>query len=154
MLGLFLINDIQFEKMKNGKQYYNLCFLNWVHVKSQSEFNIWGCAIILFNSSWFFTWQSYWKGYLARKDAKGQLVDLRLRMQKSAANVDDSRRLINRLVSAVSELLNMRSLSGILHTCATLGKKIILLITAWCFWVLNISFMHSSLSLAKMIQMA
>ncbi|XP_057811262.1 uncharacterized protein LOC131025484 [Salvia miltiorrhiza] len=64
--------------------------------------------------------QSYWKGYLARKEAKGQLLDLRLRMQKSAANVDDSRRLINRLVSAVAELLNMRSVSGILHTCETL----------------------------------
>ncbi|XP_042029606.1 abnormal spindle-like microcephaly-associated protein homolog [Salvia splendens] len=64
--------------------------------------------------------QSYWKGYLARKEAKGQLLDLRLRMQKSAANVDDSRRLINRLVSAISELLNMRSVSGILHTCETL----------------------------------
>ncbi|KAH6790485.1 hypothetical protein C2S51_005491 [Perilla frutescens var. frutescens] len=64
--------------------------------------------------------QSFWKGYLARKDARDQLLDLRLRMQKSAANVDDSRRLINRLVSAVSELLNMRSVSGILHTCETL----------------------------------
>ncbi|XP_047966003.1 abnormal spindle-like microcephaly-associated protein homolog isoform X1 [Salvia hispanica] len=64
--------------------------------------------------------QSYWKGYLARKEAKGQLLDLRLRMQKSAANVDDSRRLINRLVSAISELLNMRSVSGILHTCEIL----------------------------------
>ncbi|KAG8385724.1 hypothetical protein BUALT_Bualt03G0075000 [Buddleja alternifolia] len=64
--------------------------------------------------------QSHWKGYLARKDAKGQLVDLRLRMQKSAANIDNSRRLINRLVAALSELLSMRSVSGILHTCATL----------------------------------
>ena len=68
-------------------------------------------------------WQSYWKGYLARKEAKGQLLDLRLRMQKSAANVDDSRRLINRLVSAISELLNMRSVSGILHTCEILGMS-------------------------------
>ncbi|KAK4439325.1 protein abnormal spindle [Sesamum alatum] len=64
--------------------------------------------------------QSFWKGYLARKNARGQLLDLRLRMQKSAANVDDSRRLINRLVAALSELLSMRSVSGILHTCATL----------------------------------
>ncbi|KAI3456438.1 hypothetical protein Pfo_013101 [Paulownia fortunei] len=64
--------------------------------------------------------QSYWKGYLARKDARDQLLDLRLRMQKSAANVDDSMRLINRLVAALSELLSMRSVSGILHTCATL----------------------------------
>ncbi|XP_051128216.1 uncharacterized protein LOC127249473 isoform X2 [Andrographis paniculata] len=65
--------------------------------------------------------QSYWKGYLARKYARAQLRDLRLRMQKSAANIDDNMRLINRLVAAVSELLSMRSLSGILHTCATLN---------------------------------
>ncbi|KAL7130255.1 hypothetical protein ABFS83_13G122200 [Erythranthe nasuta] len=64
--------------------------------------------------------QSCWKGYLARKDARSQLIDLRMRMQKSAANVDDSRRLINRLIAALSELLSMRSVSGILHTCATL----------------------------------
>ncbi|CAA0826523.1 Unknown protein [Striga hermonthica] len=64
--------------------------------------------------------QSYWKGYLARKHARDQLLDLRLRMQISAANVDESRRLINRLIAALSELLNMRSVSNILHTCATL----------------------------------
>ncbi|XP_011096088.1 abnormal spindle-like microcephaly-associated protein homolog isoform X1 [Sesamum indicum] len=64
--------------------------------------------------------QSFWKGYRARKNARGELLDLRLRMEKSAANVDDSRRLINRLVAALSELLSMRSVSGILHTCATL----------------------------------
>ncbi|CAA2992467.1 abnormal spindle-like microcephaly-associated homolog isoform X2 [Olea europaea subsp. europaea] len=64
--------------------------------------------------------QSYWKGYIARKDSMAQLLDLRLRMQQSAANVDDSMRLINRLVAALSELLSMRSVSGILHTCATL----------------------------------
>ncbi|KAL0305918.1 UNVERIFIED_CONTAM: hypothetical protein Sradi_6009100 [Sesamum radiatum] len=63
---------------------------------------------------------SFWKGYCARKNARGQLLDLRLRMEKSAANVDDRRRLINRLVAALSELLSMRSVSGILHTCATL----------------------------------
>ncbi|KAL2628252.1 hypothetical protein AAZV13_07G221900 [Glycine max] len=64
--------------------------------------------------------QSYWKGYLARKEPKEQLLDLRLRMQKSARNVDDSKRLINRLLAALSELLNMKSLSNILHTCSTL----------------------------------
>ncbi|KAL3820693.1 hypothetical protein ACJIZ3_006598 [Penstemon smallii] len=64
--------------------------------------------------------QSYWKGYLARKDARDQVLDLRLRMQKTAANVDDSMRLINRLLEALSELPNMKSLSGILRTCATL----------------------------------
>ncbi|KAJ4980734.1 hypothetical protein NE237_031571 [Protea cynaroides] len=64
--------------------------------------------------------QSYWKGYLARKKSKEQLQDLRIRVQKSAANVDDSMRLINRLVAALSELLNLRSVSSILHICATL----------------------------------
>ncbi|XP_020228154.1 abnormal spindle-like microcephaly-associated protein homolog isoform X2 [Cajanus cajan] len=64
--------------------------------------------------------QSHWKGYLARKESKEQLLDLRVRMQKSARNVDDSKRLINRLLAALSELLNMKSLSNILHTCSTL----------------------------------
>ncbi|KAJ4703151.1 Abnormal spindle-like microcephaly-associated protein-like [Melia azedarach] len=64
--------------------------------------------------------QSYWKGYLARKESSRQLLDLRLRVQNSAANVDDGMRIINRLLSALSELLSMKSVSGILHTCATL----------------------------------
>ncbi|XWS15589.1 hypothetical protein CRYUN_Cryun34aG0013700 [Craigia yunnanensis] len=64
--------------------------------------------------------QSYWKGYVARKESRGQLMDLRLRMLKSAMNVDDSRRIINRLLSALSELLSMKSISGILHNCETL----------------------------------
>ncbi|KAK7264494.1 hypothetical protein RJT34_32103 [Clitoria ternatea] len=64
--------------------------------------------------------QSHWKGYLARKGSKQQLLDLRARMQESARNVDDSKRLINRLLVALSELLNMKSLSNILHTCSTL----------------------------------
>ncbi|KAK8629474.1 hypothetical protein V6N13_078315 [Hibiscus sabdariffa] len=64
--------------------------------------------------------QSYWKGYVARKESRAQLKDLRLRMQKSAKNVDDSKRIINRLLSALSELLSMKSISGILHHCETL----------------------------------
>ncbi|XP_011037676.1 PREDICTED: abnormal spindle-like microcephaly-associated protein homolog isoform X2 [Populus euphratica] len=64
--------------------------------------------------------QSHWKGFLARKNARGQLLDLRLRMQNSAKNVDDSMRIINRLIVALSELSSMKSVSGILHTCATL----------------------------------
>ncbi|XP_015164561.1 abnormal spindle-like microcephaly-associated protein homolog [Solanum tuberosum] len=65
--------------------------------------------------------QAYMKGYLARKDLRGQLLDLRHKIQKSAANVDDGMRIINRLVAALSELLNMRSVSDILHICATLN---------------------------------
>ncbi|XP_019462775.1 PREDICTED: abnormal spindle-like microcephaly-associated protein homolog isoform X3 [Lupinus angustifolius] len=64
--------------------------------------------------------QSCWKGYLARKESKQQLLDLRLRLQESARNVEDSKRLINRLLAALSELLNMKSVSDILHTCSTL----------------------------------
>ncbi|XP_065879839.1 uncharacterized protein [Euphorbia lathyris] len=64
--------------------------------------------------------QAHWKGYIARKELRGQLLDLRLRVQRSARNVDDSMRIINRLKMAVSELLTMKSISGILHTCATL----------------------------------
>ncbi|XP_004507698.1 uncharacterized protein [Cicer arietinum] len=64
--------------------------------------------------------QSHWKGYVARKKTTEQLMDLRLRMQESSKNVDDSKRLINRLLAALSELLNMKSLSDILHTCSTL----------------------------------
>lgn len=57
-----------------------------------------------------------------RKESRGQLLDLRLRVQRSAKNVDDSMRIINRLKVALSELLSVKSISGILHTCATLGK--------------------------------
>ncbi|XP_065856735.1 uncharacterized protein [Euphorbia lathyris] len=64
--------------------------------------------------------QAHWKGYIARKGLRGQLLDLPLRVQRSAKNVDDSMRIINRLKMAVSELLTMKSISGILHTCATL----------------------------------
>ncbi|KAI3680544.1 hypothetical protein L6452_35317 [Arctium lappa] len=64
--------------------------------------------------------QSYWKGYIERKHSRGKLSDIRLRVQKSAANVDDGMRIINRLIAALSELKNMKSVSGILHTCATL----------------------------------
>lgn len=57
-----------------------------------------------------------------KKETGGELLDLRLRVQKSAANVDDSMRIINRLVAALSELRTMKSISGILQTCVTLGK--------------------------------
>ncbi|KAL5578866.1 hypothetical protein UlMin_011308 [Ulmus minor] len=64
--------------------------------------------------------QSYWKGYQARKESRGQLLDLRLRVKESARNVDDNMRIINRLIAALSELLSKKSVSSILHTCATL----------------------------------
>ncbi|KNA22012.1 hypothetical protein SOVF_038020 [Spinacia oleracea] len=67
------------------------------------------------------TIQAHWKGYLARKHAKEQLVDLRLRIQKSAATVEDRMRIMNRLVAALKELKSMKNVSGILHNCATLN---------------------------------
>ncbi|CAL1397783.1 unnamed protein product [Linum trigynum] len=66
--------------------------------------------------------QSHWRGYLARKESKGQLHDLRLRIQKSASNVDDSMRIINKLKVAVSELVSMKSMSNILQICQTLDR--------------------------------
>ncbi|KAK9681570.1 hypothetical protein RND81_10G011800 [Saponaria officinalis] len=65
--------------------------------------------------------QAHWKGYLARKHAKAQLVDLRLRIQKSAATVEDGMRIMNRLIAALKELKSMKNVSGILHNCATLN---------------------------------
>ncbi|KAL6200989.1 hypothetical protein ACLB2K_024704 [Fragaria x ananassa] len=65
--------------------------------------------------------QSHWRGYQARKkESREQLKDIRLRVQKSSTSVEDSMRIINRLVASLSELLRMKSLSNILHTCATL----------------------------------
>ncbi|PPS08516.1 hypothetical protein GOBAR_AA12142 [Gossypium barbadense] len=66
--------------------------------------------------------QSHWKGYVARKESRGRLKDSRLRMVESAKNVDDSKRIINRHLSALSVLLSMKSISGILHHCETLER--------------------------------
>ncbi|KAL8192555.1 hypothetical protein R6Q57_027740 [Mikania cordata] len=64
--------------------------------------------------------QSYWKGYIERKHSGGKVTNIRLRVQKAAANVDDGMRIINRLIAALADLKNMKSVSSILHTCATL----------------------------------
>ncbi|KAM0943812.1 putative IQ motif, EF-hand binding, armadillo-like helical, CH domain superfamily [Dioscorea sansibarensis] len=64
--------------------------------------------------------QSYWKGYLVRKQPRQQILDLCCKLKRSAANVDDDMRLINRLITALSELLGYKSISNIRHTCATL----------------------------------
>ncbi|KAL9255562.1 Abnormal spindle-like microcephaly-associated protein-like protein [Drosera capensis] len=66
--------------------------------------------------------QSFWRGYLARKNQKSELHNLRLRVLKSAANVDDDMRIINKHIAALNELVNMRSLSNILRNCATLDR--------------------------------
>ncbi|CAH8345693.1 unnamed protein product [Eruca vesicaria subsp. sativa] len=66
--------------------------------------------------------QSHWRGYLTRKAAKAQVLNLRVRMQTSAANIDDKKRLINKLLSALSELLSMKKVHNILHICETLDS--------------------------------
>ncbi|KAG2238758.1 hypothetical protein Bca52824_091998 [Brassica carinata] len=66
--------------------------------------------------------QSHWRGYLTRKAAKAQVLELRVRMQTSAANIDDRKRLINKLLSALSELLSMKKVHNILHICETLDS--------------------------------
>ncbi|XP_020256832.1 abnormal spindle-like microcephaly-associated protein homolog isoform X1 [Asparagus officinalis] len=65
--------------------------------------------------------QSYWKGYVARKYSWERVANLRIRLQECSVNVDDNKRLINRLVAALSELLGYKSVSNIRHTCATLN---------------------------------
>ncbi|KAJ0966148.1 hypothetical protein J5N97_027286 [Dioscorea zingiberensis] len=64
--------------------------------------------------------QSYWKGYIVRRHPRQQILELCCRLKKSAANADDDMRLINRLVTALSELLGYKSISNIRHTCVTL----------------------------------
>lgn len=65
--------------------------------------------------------QSFVKAYLVRKASKQEVVDIRSRLQKSSAQVDDDMRLINRLVAALSQLIHCRSISSIRQTCATLS---------------------------------
>lgn len=95
---------------------------------------------LLFNLSQSFLhiiWQSYWRASLVRKDSREQLLDLRRRMQRSAANVDNGDRLMSRLVFALSELLS-DSVSDILHTCATLGDFFLWrMLVIYIFWLLN-----------------
>lgn len=49
------------------------------------------------------------------------MQELRLRMQSTAATVNNSQRLGNRLMEALAQLLSQKTVSGILHTCATIG---------------------------------
>jgi abnormal spindle-like microcephaly-associated protein len=57
-----------------------------------------------------------------RKASKQAVAQIRSRLQKSSSQVDDSMRLINRLVSALSQLHHCRSIHSIRQTCATLSK--------------------------------
>lgn len=63
---------------------------------------------------------------------KQHMQELRLRMQSTAAAVDNSQRLGNRLTEALAQLLSMKTVSGILNTCATIGKILNLLEEYYC----------------------
>ncbi|KAJ1291122.1 hypothetical protein BS78_02G294300 [Paspalum vaginatum] len=67
------------------------------------------------------TIQSYVKAYLVRKASKEEVTHIRSRLQKSAAQVDDGLRLINRLVDALSQLRHCRCTHSIRRTCTTLS---------------------------------
>ncbi|KAL6840619.1 hypothetical protein ACP4OV_029483 [Aristida adscensionis] len=67
------------------------------------------------------TIQCYVKAYLVRKTSEQKVASVRYRLQKSSAQVDDSMRLINRLVAALSQLLHCQSISSIRQTCATMS---------------------------------
>ncbi|CAN6175586.1 unnamed protein product [Urochloa humidicola] len=67
------------------------------------------------------TIQSYVKAYLVRKASKKDFAHIRSRLQKSFALVDDSTRLINRMVAALLQLRRSRSTHSIRQTCTTLS---------------------------------
>ncbi|KAJ7533262.1 hypothetical protein O6H91_13G039900 [Diphasiastrum complanatum] len=67
--------------------------------------------------------QAHWRGHLTRKHmdhASRQLMDLRRRMQYTAATMDSNMSLGNRLKVALAALLDHKTVSGILKTCATI----------------------------------
>lgn len=67
--------------------------------------------------------QAHWRGHKwrsGRSRMEQHMQELRLRMQSTAATVDNSQRLGNRLTEALSQLLSQKTVSGILHTCATI----------------------------------
>ncbi|GLJ46486.1 hypothetical protein SUGI_0979680 [Cryptomeria japonica] len=90
----------------------------------QSHFRGWHCRKVFLKSKLgVLLIQACWRSYLVRKnqvDISQQISNLRFRIENSAANVDDNLRLENRLTKALEALLNHKTLSGILHTCATL----------------------------------
>ncbi|KAG2637347.1 hypothetical protein PVAP13_2NG513900 [Panicum virgatum] len=67
------------------------------------------------------TIQSFVKAFLVRKASKQEVAHIRSRLQKSSSQVDDSMRLINRLVAALSQLRQSRSTHRIRQACTTLS---------------------------------
>ena len=69
--------------------------------------------------------QALWRGILVRQRSnhlKEELSALRQRMKNTAANVDQKMRLEYRITEALAALLSQKTVSGILHTCATIGR--------------------------------
>ncbi|XP_024522077.1 abnormal spindle-like microcephaly-associated protein homolog isoform X1 [Selaginella moellendorffii] len=64
--------------------------------------------------------QAFWKGYNTRKVQTNELYQLRLRIQYAAATVDCNMTLGNRLNEALALLLSFKTVSSILHICATI----------------------------------
>ncbi|MCO5561716.1 hypothetical protein L7F22_015339 [Adiantum nelumboides] len=67
--------------------------------------------------------QAIWRGFRIRHKnghLKEELSALRKRMQSTAVNVDKRMRLEYRLTEALEALLGQKTVSGILHTCATI----------------------------------
>ncbi len=89
--------------------------------------------------SWSAVWlnvQAHWKGHEWRKrqgHVMKQMQQLRFRMQITASKVDNSQRLGHRLTNALAQLLSQKTVSGILHTCATIGTSLFSFeIWTWC----------------------
>ncbi|KAI4295878.1 hypothetical protein L6164_035876 [Bauhinia variegata] len=118
-LELFLISVLKLQRWWKGVLLLKLRTNSAIIIQSYARGRIARRKAIVYRHH-IVVIQSHWKGYLARKESREQLQYLRLRVQKSARNVDDRKRIINRLLAALAELRNMKSLSGILHTCATL----------------------------------
>lgn len=72
----------------------------------------------------FHCFQAHWRGFLLRREislVNQELLQLRQRIQCTAACVQDSDRLGNRLTEALALLLGQKTVTGILSICRTIG---------------------------------
>ncbi|CAJ2649516.1 unnamed protein product [Trifolium pratense] len=118
-LELFLLQVVKLQRWWKNLMLHNLMTKSAIIIQSHIRGWIARRKTIVYKH-YIIVIQSHWKGYVARKQSTKKLMDLRSRLQESSKNIDDSKRLINRLLAALSLLLNMKSLSDILHTCSTL----------------------------------
>lgn len=65
--------------------------------------------------------QAFIKAYHVRKASKKEVADIRSRIQKASSQIDDGMRLLNRLIAALSQISDCRSISSIRQTCTTLS---------------------------------